>query len=214
MHAPEGKEPMSLVVKPQKNDAPKTASRDILGVRLTYQDGSAISKTLSYQDRLRATAKCQNLEGEYIIFELYEDDESGSGHNRKNQSIIKSPPISVDSRAHIIDNAEPKSLGKCAFYVRKAINAGGINNIYGHAKDYYDTDKLVKYGFTNIGTDLDSIQLKKGDIVAFAAVKGHPYGHIAMWTGTQWISDFKQKDFWVANQYSVEKKYAIYRWIE
>lgn len=116
--------------------------------------------------------------------------------------------------AHIIDNAEPKSLGKCAFYVRKAINAGGINNIYGHAKDYYDTDKLVKYGFTKIGTDLDSIQLKKGDIVAFAAVKGHPYGYIAMWTGTQWISDFKQKDFWVANQYSVEKKYAIYRWIE
>ncbi len=100
LHAPEGKEPMSLVVKPQKNDAPKTASRDILGVRLTYQDGSAISKTLSYQDRLRATAKCQNLQGEYIIFELWEDDESGSGHNRKNQSIIKSPPISVDSRGY------------------------------------------------------------------------------------------------------------------
>lgn len=80
------------------------------------------------------------------------------------------------------------------------------------ATEYYDTDKLVKYGFTKIGTDLDSIQLKKGDIVAFGSVKGHAYGYIAMWTGEQWVSDFKQKSFWVANQYSAEKKYGIYRW--
>ena len=66
-------------------------------------------------------------------------------------------------------------------------------------------------GFTKLGNDIDSIQLKKGDISASAAVKGHPYGHIAMYNGVQWVSDFKQKSFWVATQYSVEKKYAVYR---
>lgn len=70
----------------------------------------------------------------------------------------------------------------------------------------------MNYGFTKVGTDIDAITLKKGDIAAFGAVSGHAYGHIAMWNGTQWVSDFKQSSFWVANQYSVEKKYAIYRW--
>jgi predicted chitinase len=113
---------------------------------------------------------------------------------------------------HVNNNAHSKSKGKCALYIRQAINAGGITGIYGHAREYYDTDKLINKGFTKIGTDINSINLQKGDIVAFGAVKGHPYGHIAMWNGTQWISDFKQKSFWVANQYSIEKKYAIYRW--
>ena len=113
---------------------------------------------------------------------------------------------------HINNNAEPKSISKCALYVRQAINAGGINNLSGHAYEYYDTDKLVKVGFKKIGTDIESIQLKKGDIAAFASVKGHTYGHLAMYNGIQWVSDFKQNSFWVANQYSIEKKYAIYRW--
>ncbi|WP_379968306.1 glycoside hydrolase family 19 protein [Epilithonimonas sp. UC225_85] len=116
--------------------------------------------------------------------------------------------------AHLDSNALAKSKGKCALYVRQAINAGGIDNLSGHATEYYDIDKLSKYGFTKIGTDLNSISLKKGDIATFGSVKGHPYGHIAMWNGTNWVSDFKQKSFWVATQYSVDKKYAIYRWEE
>ncbi len=118
--------------------------------------------------------------------------------------------------AHLDSNALPKSKGKCALYVRQAINAGGIYHLSGHATEYYDTDKLSKYGFTKIGSDLDlnSVSLKKGDIATFSSVKGHPYGHIAMWNGKQWVSDFKQKSFWVATQYSIDKKYAIYRWVE
>lgn len=133
---------------------------------------------------------------------------------QKNEST-KNSKYNIDKAVEYVNNnAEPKSLGKCAKYVRLAINAGGITNIFGHATEYYDTDKLVKYGFTKIGTNLDSISIKKGDIAAFGSVKGHPYGHVAMWNGTQWVSDFKQKSFWVAKQYSVEKKYAIYRWEE
>lgn len=133
--------------------------------------------------------------------------------NIKNVAVEKKKTYDIDKAvAHINNNAEKKSIGKCALYVRQAINAGGIYNLSGHAKEYYDTDKLVKLGFTKIGNDINSIELKKGDIAAFAAVKGHPYGHIAMYNGTQWVSDFKQKSFWVAAQYSVEKKYSIYRW--
>lgn len=98
---PEGKEPMSIIVQPQKNNqkaAPK--EKDILGVKLTFHDGSPVNKKLSYRDRLWATAKCQGLEGEHIVFTLWEDDERGDGHNKKNQSIVKSPPIPVDSQGY------------------------------------------------------------------------------------------------------------------
>ena len=101
LHSPEGEEPMSIIVQPQKNENPKpTAKKEILGVSLTYQDGSKITKTLNYQDKLRATAKCQALEGENIIFYLWEDDEKNSGHNKKNQFIEKSPIIQVDSKGY------------------------------------------------------------------------------------------------------------------
>ncbi|GIZ15879.1 hypothetical protein RCZ15_11220 [Capnocytophaga catalasegens] len=115
---------------------------------------------------------------------------------------------------HLNKKAKSKSIKKCALYVRQAINAGGIFGLNGDARSYYEDDKLERAGFTKIGNDINSIELKKGDIVAFAAVKGHIYGHIAMWNGEQWVSDFKQNSFWVANQYSVEKKYVLYRWIE
>jgi len=158
------------------------------------------------------TARQNHFKNTYKIFNV---DKCGSKLEKKNEEPKTKNKVKYDIDAavtYIINNAEPKSLGKCAKYVRLAINEGGISNIYGHATEYYATDKLVKYGFSKIGTDLDSIRLEKGDIVAFGSVKGHKYGHIAMWTGTQWVSDFKQKSFWVANQYSVDKKYAIYRW--
>ena len=151
-----------------------------------------------------------------IIFKVIQcgsQKETAKETDGKEEKIVKNGKYDIEKAVEYVNNnAETKSLGKCARYVREAINAGGITNIYGHATEYFDTDKLVKYGFTKIGTDLDSINLIKGDIAAFGSVKGHPYGHIAMWNGTNWVSDFKQKSFWVANQYSVEKKYAIYRW--
>lgn len=101
LHDSEGKEPMSIIVQPQKNDkkaAPK--EKDILGVKLTFQDGTPVNKKLSYKDRLWATAKCQGMEGEYITFSLWEDDEIGEGHNKKNQFILKSSPVQVDSKGY------------------------------------------------------------------------------------------------------------------
>lgn len=97
---PEGKDPMSIIVQPQKNEQQPSAEKKILDVKLTFQDGTPVNKKLSYQDRLWAVAKCQGMEGEHIIFTLWEDDEQGQGHNKKNQSIVKSPPVLVDSQGN------------------------------------------------------------------------------------------------------------------
>jgi hypothetical protein len=45
------------------------------------------------------------------------------------------------------------------------------------------------------------------------AKKSHPYGHIQMYNGTQWISDFKQKGFWPGADYrNVQPNFTILRW--
>lgn len=44
-------------------------------------------------------------------------------------------------------------------------------------------------------------KLEVGDIVVFGAVKGHPHGHIAIWNGHQWVSDFKQRSLIVNKAY-------------
>lgn len=84
LYKPEGKSPMSIIVRPQKNDnPPKQKDKEILGIRLTYRDGTKITKTLSYRDWLKAIARCEGMEGEKIIFTLWEDDSEKAGHNKQ-----------------------------------------------------------------------------------------------------------------------------------
>lgn len=68
---------------------------------------------------------------------------------------------------------------------------------------------LLPYqGFKEI--DLTNYKSRKGDIVVFPRVKHHISGHIAMYNGKQWVSDFKQKYFITVKLYK-NCKYVIYR---
>ena len=54
-------------------------------------------------------------------------------------------------------------------------------------------------------------KLQKGDVVVFQPVKGHPDGHVAMFDGKQWISDYKQDSIYAASPYKNGAPYVIYR---
>jgi hypothetical protein len=107
---------------------------------------------------------------------------------------------------YVIANAASKSLSACALYIRKAINAGGISGSWGDAWEYISA--LPNIGFTDLGK-IDSFE--KGDIVVFNKTGGRKYGHISMWTGSQWVSDFKQNSIIVHSDYN-GKDYHIFRW--
>lgn len=94
----------------------------------------------------------------------------------------------------------PYGVGKCATFVREAIEAGGLSvsrDGSGSAKDY--GPRLIQAGFVaKTGTGMP---YQVGDVAVIdgftmsAAVgikKDHVVGHLAMYDGTQWISDFKQ----------------------
>jgi len=109
------------------------------------------------------------------------------------------------------ENAESKSKGRCAAYVRRALEAGGLDST-GHpsvAKDWGNT--LEKNGFKSLSQKNYTAQ--KGDVVVIQSYKGgNPAGHMAAHDGNQWISDFKQRDMWAGPGYRKNKPpYLIYR---
>jgi type VI secretion system secreted protein VgrG len=54
---------------------------------------------------------------------------------------------------------------------------------------------------------------QKGDIVVIQPyVGGKPDGHIAAYDGKQWVSDFKQRDFWGGHGYrTLRPSHRFYR---
>jgi hypothetical protein len=106
--------------------------------------------------------------------------------------------------AHLDAHAGAKSLGKCAKFVRQAIEAGGIRvrlTITGDAQDYGPS--LVAAGFS---VKSAGGAPAKGDVAIIPAVKGHPAGHMCMYDGHRWVSDYKQtKGVYPAPEYRKEK---------
>jgi hypothetical protein len=104
---------------------------------------------------------------------------------------------------HLVSHAHPDSVHRCAEYVRKAMQAGGLNlnDRPGYAGAY--ADYLPKKGWKKI--PLNS-KPEPGDTVVVRPFvdkngKSHPYGHIAMYAGEKgkrggkksgWVSDFFQ----------------------
>ncbi|HUY80629.1 MAG TPA: RHS repeat-associated core domain-containing protein [Acidobacteriaceae bacterium] len=115
---------------------------------------------------------------------------TGQGQNQTNSS---GHPIDKDAITNYADqHAEPHSLGKCAAYCRRAFEAGGVDT-NGHpidAKDWGPT--LLKNGATVISPDGYTPQ--KADVAVFAGSDAHPHGHITIYDGKQWVSDFKQRN--------------------
>jgi len=102
----------------------------------------------------------------------------------KNQSVYKAAD-------YLIANAYKKSKNICAKFVADALEHGGFSfERQGSAYMYHSNGILKKIGYNEISKP-SSFQV--GDITVTENNKAHQHGHIALWVGNQWISDFKQK---------------------
>ena len=89
-------------------------------------------------------------------------------------------------------NSKEKSIGKCAKYVADALQSAGYKfNRQPSAYMYHTNGMLSGMGFECIGRT--NSQPQPGDICVINRFSGHPHGHICMFNGQQWISDFKQR---------------------
>lgn len=106
--------------------------------------------------------------------------------------------------------------GRCNAYVKRALYKGGFPNT--DIKPAADMGPyLIKNGFKPIysgtiqkGGNADYKDKCLGDITVHDRCGGHKYGHIDMWCGNQWVSDFKQNYNRISG--SVSNKYVVYRY--
>jgi type VI secretion system secreted protein VgrG len=111
-----------------------------------------------------------------------------------------------------VKNVSAKQFGEglCAKHVRLALAAGGLKPITWPepAKDWGPT--LLSLGFTQV-SDADYTPLL-GDIIVIQPPKGNASGHMEGYDGTNWVSDFVQREMWPGPSYRAEKPaYTIYR---
>lgn len=95
----------------------------------------------------------------------------------------------------------------CARSIRLALESAGAR-LKSHpvaAADWGGT--LTKIGYRKIPAAFD--QPKKGDIYIIHRTNSHVYGHIAGYTGSNWVSDFRQNGYAVYRNENVN--YSYYR---
>lgn len=110
---------------------------------------------------------------------------------------------------YLTSHAEGHSVNKCALYVRRAIGAGGCPTFL-QPPSACDYDLfLPDLGFYEVSQE--GYVPQKGDIVVFSAIKGHKHGHICMYDGNQWISDFKQRSMYSAGAYRYQGTHTYWR---
>lgn len=97
------------------------------------------------------------------------------------------------------------SSKKCAKSIRVALESAGAQ-FKSHpiaASDWGNT--LMKIGYRQINPKFDAP--KQGDIYIIRRTSKHTYGHIAGFTGTQWVSDFRQKSYDVYKESGLTYQY-------
>ena len=115
---------------------------------------------------------------------------------------------SIDSAVTYLDHhAASHSTGHCAQYVREAIEHGGIVlERHASAKDYGRSLEFA--GFHEVAHH----DYKRGDVVVIQPIPGHPHGHMAMFDGEHWVSDFKQRTLYPGESYRAYKpRFNVYR---
>lgn len=103
---------------------------------------------------------------------------------------------------HLDFHAEERSQRWCARYTRQAIEAGGVTlQRAALARDYGPS--LEKVGFTPVADEgtYSSYEAQPGDVVIFQAPPGRRAGHMAMYSGSQWVSDFRQRSIYAGQAY-------------
>jgi hypothetical protein len=112
--------------------------------------------------------------------------------------------------AALRENAGANSRSKCAAYVRMALEAGGVTlTITRSAKDYGQSLELAGFRVVNRHS---CVIAHRGDVAIIQPVISSEHGHMTMFDGEIWISDFKQRSMYPGPEYRKQQPdFAIYR---
>ncbi|NNG75275.1 peptidoglycan amidohydrolase family protein [Acinetobacter terrae] len=142
-----------------------------------------------------------------VISQKYQDNQAGlrAKNPQKNKGIPYLDVRKFTQKLHSMSSAS--STKKCARSIRIALQSAGAR-IVNHpvaAADWGNT--LQTIGYKKINPSFNNP--KEGDIYIIHRTQKHVYGHIAAYTGRQWVSDFRQNSHAVYKNDQVS--YTYYR---
>lgn len=168
--------------------AVQTASEDELNEAINRLAASSQSTA----DRAYAVASANALSSQALGFSA-----------PQNLSSSAAPSIAArlaSSAAH------GRSQGRCALYVRKALQSAGYEFTPQASAYMYANGTLQGAGFVQISAS--NYRPQVGDVVVFDRTGKHPHGHIQIYDGSDWVSDFRQPNF---SPYSQHGGYTVWR---
>jgi hypothetical protein len=122
-------------------------------------------------------------------------------------SVLHKSQLAAWMDAHALT----RSSHHCAMYCRLGMEAAGLSTQdrprSGDAGDYGPF--LLRHGAQVVAKDLYTPQV--GDTVVFEKTAQHPYGHIEMYDGQRWVSDFMQHSFSPYRDAASTPPFTIYR---
>lgn len=123
-----------------------------------------------------------------------------------------SPVLDKSQLAYWMDaHALTRSSHHCAMYCRQGMEAAGLSTQdrprSGDAADYGPF--LLRHGAQVLAADSYTPQV--GDTVVFDRTPQHPCGHIEMYDGQRWVSDFMQHSFSPYRDAASTPPFTIYR---
>jgi hypothetical protein len=131
----------------------------------------------------------------------------GDGQPETSASVLHKSQLAAWMDAHALT----RSSHHCAMYCRLGMEAAGLSTQdrprSGDAGDYGPF--LLRHGAQVVAKDSYTPQV--GDTVVFDKTEQHPYGHIEMYDGKRWVSDFMQHGFSPYRDAANTPPFTIYR---
>lgn len=91
-------------------------------------------------------------------------------------------------------HANEHSIGYCARYVANALEAAGLKfQRQPSAYMYHRNGILSKAGFGLVSKGMQGYTPEIGDVCVVDRFNSHEHGHICIWNGKNWVSDFVQR---------------------
>ena len=119
------------------------------------------------------------------------DDPFGLCKDRKGNDVAC--PDKEKVATWMRDNAQAESKGRCANSCRRGLESGGLDSD-GHPVSAGDYGPFLLDKGAGVVPSAN-YTAEVGDIAVFGKTDKHPNGHLQIYDGKNWISDFKQNGF-------------------
>ena len=201
-------------------------------VETTFQPNNTLSHTITNISAASNYGSSQNIYSTNSGAHVYSNDEISQAINNlsahakqkeyqlasltsqlsyeRQQQVRSSIPDRSSAPAIAAANASrvalSRSSGYCARYVRKALQSAGYEFTPNpSAYQYASRGTLASAGFTKIS---NGTQPQVGDVVVYNRTSSRPHGHIQIFDGNDWVSDFRQNSI---SPYSGTYSYTTWR---